>query len=143
LSNLCEFNPSFCDHMRLIDRDNFYHQSLSNLCNVIHEIDLQKNIILATAYALSLFFKTPIVPAEIIVVECTDNFWPEGTLADNLKGILLNKGAKFSIAGLGENYLYRVDGITPSTLTTVVTEDTNFVVRKIDTLENTPMHPPY
>jgi hypothetical protein len=129
--------------MRLIDRDNFYHQSLSNLCNVIHEIDLQKNIILATAYALSLFFKTPIVPAEIIVVECTDNFWPEGTLADNLKGILLNKGAKFSIAGLGENYLYRVDGITPSTLTTVVTEDTNFVVRKIDTLENTPMHPPY
>jgi hypothetical protein len=129
--------------MRLIDRDNFYHQSLSNLCNVIHEIDLQKNIILATAYALSLFFKTPIVPAEIIVVECTDNFWPEGTLADNLKGILLNKGAKFSIAGLGENYLYRVDGITPSTQTTVVTEDTNFVVRKIDTLENTPMHPPY
>ena len=129
--------------MSLIDRDNFYHRSLSNLCNVIHEIDLQKNIILATAYALSLFFKTPIVPAEIIVVECTDNFWPEGTLADNLKGILLNKGAKFSIAGLGENYLYRVDGITPSTLTTVVTEDTNFVVRKIDTLETTPMHPPY
>jgi hypothetical protein len=123
--------------MRLIDRDNFYHQSLSNLCNVIHEIDIQKNIILAIAYASSLFFKIYIVPAEIIVVECTDDFSPEGTLAGDLKGILLNKGAKFSIAGLGENYLYRVDGITPSTLTTVVTEDTVFVVRKIDTLETT------
>ena len=129
--------------MMLIDRDNFYHQSLSNICNVVHVIDLQKNIILATAYALCLFFKTPIVPAEIIVVECTDNFWPEGTLADALKGTLLNKGAKFSISSLGENYLYRVDGITPSTLTTVVTEDTVFVVRKIDTLETTKMNPPY
>jgi hypothetical protein len=55
----------------------------------------------------------------------------------------LNKGAKFSISSLGENYLYRVDGITPSTLTTVVTEDTVFVVRKIDALETTQMHPPY
>ena len=126
--------------MRLIDHDNFYHQSLSNLCNVIHEIDLQKNIILATAYASSLFFKIHIVPAEIIVVECTDDFLPEDTLADDLKGTLLNKGAKFSISSLGENYLYRVDGITPSTLTTVVTEDTNFVVRKIDTLETTKMY---
>ena len=129
--------------MRLIDRDNFYHQSLSNLCNVIHEIDLQKNIILATAYASSLFFKTQIVPAEIIVVECTDDFLPEDTLADDLKGTLLNKGAKFSISGSGETWWYRVDGITPSTLTTVVTKDTNFVVRKIDTLETTQMHPPY
>jgi len=129
--------------MRLIDRDNFYHQSLSNLCDVIHEIDIQKNIILATAYASSLFFKTQIVPAEIIVVECTDDFWPEDTLPGDLKGTLLNKGAKFSITCLGENYLYRVDGITPSTLTTVVTEDTDFVVRKIDTLETTKMHPPY
>jgi hypothetical protein len=143
LSNLCEPRPSFCDHIWLIDRDNFYHQSLSNICNVVHAIDLQKNIILATAYASSLFFKIYIVPAEIIVVECTNDFSPEGTLADALKGILLNKGAKFSIAGLGENYLYRVDGITPSTQTTVVTKDTNFVVRKIDTLETTQMHPPY
>ena len=126
--------------MRLIDRDNFYHQSLSNLCDVIHEIDIQKNIILATAYASTLFFKTQIVPAEIIVVECTDDFLPEDTLADDLKGTLLNKGAKFSISSLGENYLYRVDGITPSTLTTVVTDDTVFVVRKIDTLETTKMY---
>jgi hypothetical protein len=129
--------------MRLIDRDNFYHQSLSNLCNVIHEIDIQKNIILATAYASTLFFKTQIVPAEIIVVECTNDFLPEDTLAGVLKGILLNKGAKFSVSSFGEDYLYRVDGITPSTLTTVVTEDTVFVVRKIDTLETTQMHPPY
>ena len=126
--------------MRLIDRDNFYHQSLSNLCDVIHEIDIQKNIILATAYASTLFFKTQIVPAEIIVVECTNDFLPEDTLADDLKGTLLNKGAKFSISSLGENYLYRVDGITPSTLTTVVTEDTVFVVRKIDTLETTKIY---
>ena len=129
--------------MRLIDRDNFYHQSLSNICNVIHEIDLQKNIILATAYASSLFFKIHIVPAEIIVVECTDDFSPEDTLVDDLKGTLLNKGAKFSVSSLGEDYLYRVDGITPSTQTTVVTEDTVFVVRKIDTLETTKMNPPY
>ena len=129
--------------MRLIDRDNFYHRSLSNICDVIHEIDLQKNIILATAYASSLFFKIHIVPAEIIVVECTDNFWPEDTLSDVMKGTLLNKGAKFSITCSEENWQYRVDGITPSTQTTVVTEDTNFVVRKIDTLETTQMHPPY
>ena len=103
-------------------------------------LDVQKNIILATAYASTLFFKTQIVPAEIIVVECTDNFWPEDALADDLNGTLLNKGAKFSISSLGENYLYRVDGITPSTLTTVVTEDTVFVVRKIDTLETTKMY---
>jgi len=36
-----------------------------------------------------------------------------------------------------------VDGITPSTQTTVVTKDTNFVVRKIDTLETTKMYPAY
>jgi len=129
--------------MRLIDRDNFYHQSLSNLCNVIHEIDLQKNIILATAYASSLFFKIHIVPAEIIVVECTDNLLSEETLPDIVKGSLLNKGDKFSISGSGETWWYRVDGITPSTLTTVVTTDTVFVVRKIDTLETTKMHPAY
>jgi hypothetical protein len=140
LSNLCEPRPSFCDHIWLIDRDNFYHRSLSNICNVIHEIDLQKNIIRATAYASSLFFKIHIVPAEIIVVECTNDFSPEDTLAGALKGTLLNKGAKFSISSFGEDYLYRVDGITPSTLTTVVTEDTVFVVRKIDTLETTKMY---
>jgi hypothetical protein len=140
LSNLCEPRPSFYDHTMLIDRDNFYLQSLSNICNVIHEIDLQKNIIRATAYASSLFFKIYIVPAEIIVVECTDDFWPEDTLSDDLKGTLLNKGAKFSIICSEENWQYRVDGITPSTLTTVVTEDTVFVVRKIDTLETTKMY---
>ena len=116
---------------------------MSTISDLDWNLDVQKNIILATAYTSSLFFKTQIVPAEIIVVECTDNFSPEGTLAGDLKGILLNKGAKFSISSLGENYLYRVDGITPSTLTTVVTEDTVFVVRKIDTLETTQMHPPY
>jgi hypothetical protein len=113
---------------------------LSIVSDLDWNLDVQKNIILATAYASTLFFKTHIVPAEIIVVECTDNFWPEDTLADDLKGTLLNKGAKFSISSLGENYLYRVDGITPSTQTTVVTEDTNFVVRKIDTLETTKMY---
>ena len=116
---------------------------MSIISDLDWNLDVQKNIILATAYTSSLFFKTQIVPAEIIVVECTDDFSPEDTLADDLKGTLLNKGAKFSISSLGENYLYRVNGITPSTLTTVVTEDTVFVVRKIDTLETTQMHPPY
>ena len=113
---------------------------MSTVSDLDWNLDVQKNIILSTAYASTLFFKTQIVPAEIIVVECAGNSWPEDTLADDLKGILLNKGAKFSIAGLGENYLYRVDGITPSTLTTVVTEDTVFVVRKIDTLETTKIY---
>ena len=113
---------------------------MSTICDLDWNLDVQKNIILATAYASALFFKIYIVPTEIIVVECTDDFLPEDTLADDLKGTLLNKGAKFSISSLGENYLYRVDGITPSTLTTVVTEDTVFVVRKIDTLETTKMY---
>ena len=144
MSNLCEPVPFFCDHIALIDRDNFYHQSLRNLYGIfIDEIDLQKKLILAIAFASKLFSKTQIVPAEIIVVECTDNFWPEDTLSDVMKGTLLNKGAKFSITCSEENWQYRVDGITPSTQTTVVTEDTNFVVRKIDTLETTQMHPPY
>ena len=116
---------------------------MSTICDLDWNVDVQKNIILATAYASSLFFKTQIVPAEIIVVECTNDFLPEDMLADDLKDTLLNKDAKFSIACLGKNYLYRVDGITPSTLTTVVTKDTVFVVRKIDTLETTKMHPPY
>ena len=116
---------------------------MSTICDLEWTVDVQKNIILTTAYASTLFFKTQIVPAEIIVVECTDDFWPEDTLPGDLKGTLLNKGAKFSITCLGENYLYRVDGITPSTQTTVVTEDTVFVVRKIDTLETTKMHPAY
>ena len=116
---------------------------MSTVSDLDWNLDVQKNIILATAYASTLFFKTQIVPAEIIVVECTDNFWPEGTLPDIVKGSLLNKGDKFTISGSGETWWYRVDGITPSTLTTVVTEDTNFVVRKIDTLETTQMHPPY
>jgi hypothetical protein len=113
---------------------------LSIISDLDWNLDVQKNIILATAYASALFFKIYIVPAEIIVVECTDDFLPEDALADDLKGTLLNKGAKFSISSLGENYLYRVDGITPSTLTTVVTEDTVFVVRKIDTLETTKIY---
>ena len=128
----------------LIDRDNIYHQSLRNLYAVfVDEVNLQKKLILTIAFASKLFSKTQIVPAEIIVVECTDNFWPEDTLSDVMKGTLLNKGAKFSITCSEENWQYRVDGITPSTLTTVVTEDTVFVVRKIDTLETTQMHPPY
>ena len=116
---------------------------MSIISDLDWNLDVQKNIILATAYASTLFFKTQIVPAEIIVVECTDNFWPEDTLSDVMKGTLLNKGAKFSITCSEENWQYRVDGITPSTQTTVVTEDTVFVVRKIDTLETTQMHPPY
>jgi hypothetical protein len=128
----------------LIDRDNFYHQSLRNLYGIsIDEIDLQKKLILTIAFASKLFSKTQIVPAEIIVVECTDDFWPKDTLAYVMKDSLLYKGAKFQITNYGYHWQYRVDGITPSTLTTVVTEDTNFVVRKIDTLETMKMHPPY
>ena len=146
MSNLCEpnLNPLFCDHIWLIDRDNFYHQSLSDLYGVfIDEIDLQKKLILAIAYASKLFSKTQIVPAEIIVIECTDDFWPKDTLAYVMKDSLLYKGAKFQITSYGYHWQYRVDGITPSTQTTVVTEDTDFVVRKIVTLETTKMHPPY
>ena len=130
----------------LIDRDNFYHQSLRNLYGIfIDEIDLQKKLILAIAFASKLFSKTQIVPSEIIVLECTDDFWPNDVLVDVMKDRLLYKGAKFQITnyGYGYHWQYRVDGITPSTQTTVVTEDTNFVVRKIDTLETTQMHPPY
>jgi len=144
LSNLCEPVPFFCDHIALIDRENFYYQSLSNLYAVfVDEIDLQKKLILAIAFASKLFSKTHIVPAEIIVVECTDDFWSKDTLADVMKDSLLYKGAKFQINCQGYHWQYRVDGITPSTLTTVVTEDTDFVIRKIDTLETTQMHPSY
>jgi hypothetical protein len=144
LSNLCEPVPFFCDHIALIDRENFYHQSLSNLYAVfVDEIDLQKKLILAIAFASKLFSKTHIVPAEIIVVECTDDFWSKDTLADVMKDSLLYKGTKFQINCQGYHWQYRVDGITPSTLTTVVTEDTDFVIRKIDTLETTQMHPSY
>jgi len=144
LSNLCEPVPFFCDHIALIDRDNFYHQSLRNLYGIfIDEIDLQKKLILAIAFASKLFSKTQIVPSEIIVLECTDDFWPNDVLVDVMKDRLLYKGAKFQITNYGYYWQYRVDGITPSTQTTVVTEDTNFVVRKIDTLETTQMHPPY
>ncbi len=144
MSNLCESVPFFCDHIALIDRDNFYHQSLRNLYGIfIDEIDLQKKLILTIAFASKLFSKTHIVPAEIIVVECTDDFWPNDVLVDVMKDSLLYKGAKFQITSYGYHWQYRVDGITPSTQTTVVTEDTNFVVRKIDTLETTQMHPPY
>ena len=146
MSNLCEPVPFFCDHIALIDRDNFYHQSLRNLYGIfIDEIDLQKKLILAIAFASKLFSKTQIVPSEIIVLECTDDFWPNDVLVDVMKDRLLYKGAKFQITnyGYGYHWQYRVDGITPSTQTTVVTEDTNFVVRKIDTIETTQMHPPY
>jgi hypothetical protein len=144
LSNLCEPVPFFCDHIALIDRDNFYHQSLRNLYAVfVDEVDLQKKLILTIAFTSKLFSKTQIVPAEIIVVECTDTFWSEDTLKVVMKDSLLYKGAKFQITNYGYHWQYRVDGITPSTQTTVVTEDTNFVVRKIDTLETTQMHPPY
>ena len=144
MSNLCEPVPFFCDHIALIDRDNFYHQSLRNLYGIfIDEIDLQKKLILAIAFASKLFSKTQIVPAEIIVLECTDDFWPNDVLVDVMKDSLLYKGAKFQITNYGYHWQYRVDGITPSTQTTVVTADTNFVVRKIDTLETTQMHPPY
>ena len=144
MSNLCEPVPFFCDHIALIDRDNFYHKSLRNLYAVfIDEIDLQKKLILTIAFASKLFSKTHSVPAEIIVVECTDDFWPNDVLVDVMKDSLLYKGAKLQITCQGYHWQYRVDGITPSTQTTVVTEDTNFVVRKIDTLETTQMHPPY
>jgi hypothetical protein len=144
LSNLCEPVPFFCDHIALIDRENFYHQSLSNLYAVfVDEIDLQKKLILAIAFASKLFSKTHIAPAEIIVLECTDDFWPNDVLADVIKDSLLYKGAKFQITNYGYHWQYRVDGITPSTQTTVVTKDTDFVIRKIDTLETTQMHPSY
>ena len=144
MSNLCEPIPFFCDHIALIDRENIYHQSLiDSFTDGVTDVKLEKKLILAIAFASKLFSKTHIVPAEIIVVECTDDFWSKDTLADVMKDSLLYKGAKFQINCQGYHWQYRVDGITPSTQTTVVTEDTNFVVRKIDTLETTQMHPPY
>jgi hypothetical protein len=144
LSNLCEPVPFFCDHIALIDRENIYHQLLiDSFTDGVTDVKLGKKLILAIAFASKLFSKTHIVPAEIIVLECPDDFWSKDVLADVMKDSLLYKGAKFQINCQGYHWQYRVDGITPSTLTTVVTEDTNFVVRKIDTLETTQMHPPY
>ena len=144
MSNLCEHVPFFCDHIALIDRENIYHQSLiDSFTDGVTDVKLEKKLILGIAYASKLFSKTHIVPAEIIVLECTDDFWPNDVLADVIKDSLLYKGAKFQITNYGYHWQYRVDGITPSTQTTVITEDTNFVVRKIDTLETTQMHPPY
>ena len=144
MSNLCEPVPFFCDHIALIDRENIYHQSLiDSFTDGVTDVKLEKKLILAIAFASKLFSKTHIAPAEIIVLECTDDFWPNDVLADVIKDSLLYKGAKFQITNSGYHWQYRVDGITPSTQTTVVTKDTNFVVRKIDTLETTQMHPPY
>ena len=144
MSNLCEPVPFFCDHIALIDRENIYHQSLiDSFTDGVTDVKLEKKLILAIAYTSKLFSKTHIAPAEIIVLECTDDFWSEDVLADVLKDSLLYKGAKFQITNSGYHWQYRVDGITPSTQITVVTKDTNFVVRKIDTLETTQMHPPY
>lgn len=144
MSNLCEPVPFFCDHIALIDRDNIYHQSLIDFfTDGTPYDDLVKKLILGIAYASKLFSKDCIAPAEIIVLECTDDFWPNDVLADVIKDSLLYKGAKFQITNSEYHWQYRVDGITPSTQTTVVTKDTNFVVRKIDTLETTQMHPPY
>ena len=144
MSNLCEPVPFFCDHIALIDRENIYHQSLiDSFTDGVTDVKLEKKLILAIAFASKLFSKTHIAPAEIIVLECTDDFWPNDVLADVIKDSLLYKGAKFQINCQGYHWQYRVDGITPSTLTTVVTEDTDFVIRKIDTLETTQMHPSY
>ena len=144
MSNLCEHVPFFCDHIALIDRDNIQHQSLiDSFTDGVTDVKLEKKLILGIAYASKLFSKTHIVPAEIIVLECPDDFWSKDTLADVMKNSLLYKGAKFQITCQGYHWQYRVDGITPSTLTTVVTEDTDFVIRKIDTLETTQMHPSY
>ena len=144
MSNLCEPVPFFCDHIALIDRENIYHQSLiDSFTDGVTDVKLEKKLILGIAYASKLFSKTHIVPAEIIVLECPDDFWSKDTLADVIKDSLLYKGAKFQINCQGYHWQYRVDGITPSTQTTVVTEDTDFVVRKTDTLETTQMHPPY
>ena len=144
MSNLCEPGPFFCDHIALIDRENIYHQSLiDSFTDGVTDVKLEKKLILAIAFASKLFSKTHIVPAEIIVLECPDDFWSKDTLADVMKNSLLYKGAKFQITCQGYHWQYRVDGITPSTLTTVVTEDTDFVIRKIDTLETTQMHPSY
>ena len=144
MSNLCEPVPFFCDHIALIDRENIYHQSLiDSFTDGVTDVELEKKLILGIAYASKLFSKTHIVPAEIIVLECPDDFWSKDTLADVMKNSLLYKGTKFQINCQGYHWQYRVDGITPSTLTTVVTEDTDFVIRKIDTLETTQMHPSY
>ena len=144
MSNLCEPVPFFCDHIALIDRENIYHQSLiDSFTDGVTDVELEKKLILGIAYASKLFSKGCIVPAEIIVLECPDDFWSKDTLADVIKDSLLYKGAKFQINCQGYHWQYRVDGITPSTLTTVVTEDTDFVIRKIDTLETTQMHPSY
>ena len=144
MSNLCEPVPFFCDHIALIDRENIYHQSLIDFFTDGTPYDeFEKKLILGIAYASKLFSKTHIAPAEIIVLECTDDFWPNDVLADVIKDSLLYKGAKFQITNSGYHWQYRVDGITPSTQTTVVTKDTNFVVRKIDTLETTKTYPAY
>ena len=145
MSNLCESVPFFCDHIGLIDRDNIYHQSLIDFfTDGVTYDELEKKIILTIAYASKLFSKGCIVPAEIIVLEKgKEIFLFESIMSDILKDSLLYKGAKFGITCYGENFWYIVDGITPSTQTTVVTKDTNFVVRKIDALETTQMHPPY
>ena len=127
-----------------IDRDNICHHSLIDFfTDGTPYDDLVKKLILGIAYASKLFSKGCIVPAEIIVLECPDDFWSKDTLADVMKNSLLYKGTKFQINCQGYHWQYRVDGITPSTLTTVVTEDTDFVIRKIDTLETTQMHPSY
>jgi len=145
LSNLCKPVPFFCDHIALIDRDNIYHQSLIDFfTNGTAYDDLAKKLILGIAYASKLFSKGCIVPAEIIVLEKgKEIFLFESIMSDILKDSLLYKGAKFGITCYGEHFWYIVDGITPSTQTTVVTKDTNFVVRKIDTLETTKMYPAY
>ena len=145
MNNLCEPVPFFYDHIALIDRDNIYHQSLiDSFTDGVTDVKLEKKLILAIAFASKLFSKTHIAPAEIIVLEKgKDIFLFESIMSDILKDSLLYKGAKFGITCYGEHFWYIVDGITPSTQTTVVTKDTNFVVRKIDTLETTQMHPPY
>lgn len=145
MSNLCEPVPFFCDHIAMIDRENIYHQSLIDFFTDGTPYDeFEKKLILGIAYASKLFSKGCIVPAEIIVLEKGQEiFLFESILSDILKDSLLYNGAKFGITCYGEHFWYRVDGITPSTQTTVVTADTNFVVRKIDTLETTKMYPAY
>ena len=132
MSNLCEpnLNPLFCDHIWLIDRDNFYHQSLSDLYGVfIDEIDLQKKLILSIAYASKLFSKAYIVPAEIIVVATAYEFINEKNFPDMLEGWSLINGDEFGIPWSDGAIAYRVIGITPSTQKTIVTADTVFSVR--------------
>ena len=102
---------------------------MSTISDLDWNLDVQKNIILATAYASKLFSKEYIVPAEIIVVATAYEFINEKDFPDMLEGWSLTNGDEFGIPWSDGAIAYRVIGITPSTQKTIVTADTVFSVR--------------